>query len=169
MASSTSLCCMRGFARYLLMFCCLRAVSLFETAPGSVVSPFQIAPRGPVRSPLATLRLGRPDSASPFCSSSHAPLSLRPSGAALPHLTPYPYSYPSSSSRFWSSALRERKCDLTGRRQNSKCMAVSKSGHKTHRSQGVNLHTKVKELLHICIRCVYVTLYAVYNAGVLVA
>lgn len=35
--------------------------------------------------------------------------------------------------------FRERKCDLTGRRQNSKCNSVSKSGVRTHRVQHVNL------------------------------
>ncbi len=38
--------------------------------------------------------------------------------------------------------MRERKCDITGRRQNSKAMAVSKSNVHTHRVQHVNLQTK---------------------------
>ncbi|RYY81110.1 50S ribosomal protein L28 [archaeon] len=36
--------------------------------------------------------------------------------------------------------MRERKCDLTGRRKNSKAMTISKSNIHTHREQGVNLH-----------------------------
>ncbi len=35
--------------------------------------------------------------------------------------------------------MRERKCDLSGRRKNSKAMSVSKSNAHTHREQGVNL------------------------------
>jgi large subunit ribosomal protein L28 len=38
--------------------------------------------------------------------------------------------------------LNERKCDITGKRKNSKAMSVSKSGIRTHRTQGVNLQTK---------------------------
>jgi large subunit ribosomal protein L28 len=38
--------------------------------------------------------------------------------------------------------MRERKCDLTGTRQNSKCNNVSKSNAHTHRVQYVNLQTK---------------------------
>jgi large subunit ribosomal protein L28 len=38
--------------------------------------------------------------------------------------------------------MRERKCDLTGTRQNSKAMAVSKSNRHTHRVQHVNLQTR---------------------------
>jgi large subunit ribosomal protein L28 len=38
--------------------------------------------------------------------------------------------------------MRERKCDITGKRKNSKAMAVSKSNRHTHREQGVNLQTK---------------------------
>jgi large subunit ribosomal protein L28 len=37
--------------------------------------------------------------------------------------------------------MRERKCDLTGKRKNSKAMSVSKSNQHTHRVQGVNLQT----------------------------
>jgi large subunit ribosomal protein L28 len=37
--------------------------------------------------------------------------------------------------------MRERKCDLAGTRQNSKCMNVSKSRAHTHRVQNVNLQT----------------------------
>lgn len=37
--------------------------------------------------------------------------------------------------------MRERKCDITGTRRNSKCMAVSKSNQHTHRVQNVNLQT----------------------------
>ena len=35
--------------------------------------------------------------------------------------------------------MRERKCDISGTRQNSKAMSVSKSNVHTHRVQGVNL------------------------------
>ncbi len=38
--------------------------------------------------------------------------------------------------------MRERKCDITGKRQNSKAMAISKSKVHTHRVQHVNLQTK---------------------------
>ncbi len=38
--------------------------------------------------------------------------------------------------------MRERKCDITGRRKNSKAMSVSKSNKHTHKVQGVNLQTK---------------------------
>lgn len=38
--------------------------------------------------------------------------------------------------------MRERKCDLTGKRQNSKAMSVSKSNRHTHRVQYPNLQTK---------------------------
>ena len=38
--------------------------------------------------------------------------------------------------------MRERKCDLSGARRNSKCMSVSKSNAHTHRVQNVNLQTK---------------------------
>jgi large subunit ribosomal protein L28 len=38
--------------------------------------------------------------------------------------------------------MRERKCDLSGTRQNSKCMNVSKSNAHTHRVQNVNLQTR---------------------------
>ena len=38
--------------------------------------------------------------------------------------------------------MRERKCDITGSRQNSLCNQVSKSNAHTHRVQYVNLQTK---------------------------
>ena len=38
--------------------------------------------------------------------------------------------------------MRERKCDLSGTRQNSKCNNVSKSNAHTHRIQNVNLQTR---------------------------
>jgi large subunit ribosomal protein L28 len=38
--------------------------------------------------------------------------------------------------------MRERKCDLAGTRQNSKCNNVSKSNAHTHRIQHVNLQTR---------------------------
>jgi large subunit ribosomal protein L28 len=38
--------------------------------------------------------------------------------------------------------MRERKCDLSGTRKNSKCMNVSKSNAHTHRVQNVNLQTR---------------------------
>jgi len=38
--------------------------------------------------------------------------------------------------------MRERKCDLSGTRKNSKCMSVSKSNAHTHRVQNVNLQTR---------------------------
>ena len=38
--------------------------------------------------------------------------------------------------------MRERKCDLTGARQNSLCNQVSKSNAHTHKVQYVNLQTK---------------------------
>ena len=38
--------------------------------------------------------------------------------------------------------MRERKCDITGTRQNSKAMSVSKSNAHTHRVQHVNLQTR---------------------------
>ena len=41
-----------------------------------------------------------------------------------------------------SLVMRERKCDLTGARKNSKCMSVSKSNAHNHRVQNVNLQTK---------------------------
>ena len=41
-----------------------------------------------------------------------------------------------------SLVMRERKCDLTGSRQNSKCNSVSKSNAHTHRIQHVNLQTR---------------------------
>jgi large subunit ribosomal protein L28 len=37
--------------------------------------------------------------------------------------------------------MRERKCDLSGTRKNSKAMSVSKSNVHTHRTQNVNLQT----------------------------
>ena len=36
--------------------------------------------------------------------------------------------------------MRERKCDMSGTRKNSKCMSVSKSNVHTHRVQHANLH-----------------------------
>lgn len=36
--------------------------------------------------------------------------------------------------------MRERKCDLSGKRKNSKCMSISHSHVRTHRTQEVNLH-----------------------------
>jgi large subunit ribosomal protein L28 len=38
--------------------------------------------------------------------------------------------------------MRERKCDLSGTRKNSKAMCVSKSNAHTHRVQDVNLQTR---------------------------
>jgi large subunit ribosomal protein L28 len=38
--------------------------------------------------------------------------------------------------------MRERKCDITGKRKNSKAMNVPKSLHRTHRVQQVNLQTR---------------------------
>jgi large subunit ribosomal protein L28 len=38
--------------------------------------------------------------------------------------------------------MRERKCDLSGTRKNSKAMNVSKSNAHTHRVQNVNLQTR---------------------------
>eukprot|EP01041_Mallomonas_annulata_P000599 gene599-1158_t len=38
--------------------------------------------------------------------------------------------------------MRERKCDLSGARRNSKCMCVSKSNAHTHKVQNVNLQTR---------------------------
>ena len=38
--------------------------------------------------------------------------------------------------------MRERKCDLSGKRKNSKCMAVSNSNVHTHKIQNVNLQSK---------------------------
>lgn len=38
--------------------------------------------------------------------------------------------------------MRERRCDLAGTRKNSKCMSVSKSGVRTHRTQSVNLQKR---------------------------
>ena len=38
--------------------------------------------------------------------------------------------------------MRERKCDLSGSRKNSKAMNVSKSHMRTHRTQEVNLQTR---------------------------
>ena len=38
--------------------------------------------------------------------------------------------------------MRERKCDLSGTRKNSKCMSVSKSNAHTYRVQNVNLQTR---------------------------
>jgi large subunit ribosomal protein L28 len=38
--------------------------------------------------------------------------------------------------------MRERKCDITGARQNSKAMSVSKSNVHTHRVQHVNLQNR---------------------------
>ena len=37
--------------------------------------------------------------------------------------------------------MRERKCDISGTRKNSKAMSVSKSNVHTHRTQHVNLQT----------------------------
>ena len=47
-----------------------------------------------------------------------------------------------SQSRRTELVMRERKCDLSGTRQNSKCMNVSKSNAHTHRVQNVNLQTR---------------------------
>lgn len=44
--------------------------------------------------------------------------------------------------RMQNLVMRERKCDLSGTRQNSKCNNVSKSNAHTHRVQGVNLQTR---------------------------
>eukprot|EP01038_Epipyxis_sp_PR26KG_P004871 gene4871-6825_t len=41
-----------------------------------------------------------------------------------------------------SLVMRERKCDLSGTRRNSKCMSVSKSNAHTHRVQLVNLQVR---------------------------
>ena len=41
-----------------------------------------------------------------------------------------------------SLVMRERKCDLSGMRKNSKAMSVSKSNAHTHRTQEVNLQTR---------------------------
>lgn len=38
--------------------------------------------------------------------------------------------------------MRERKCDLSGKRRNSDAMTVSKSNAHTHRVQNVNLQTR---------------------------
>ena len=38
--------------------------------------------------------------------------------------------------------MRERKCDISGTRKNSKCNSVSKSNAHTHRSQNVNLQVR---------------------------
>jgi large subunit ribosomal protein L28 len=38
--------------------------------------------------------------------------------------------------------MRERKCDLSGTRKNSKAMSVSKSNAHTHRTQEVNLQSR---------------------------
>lgn len=38
--------------------------------------------------------------------------------------------------------MRERKCDISGTRKNSKAMNVSKSVARTHRVQAVNLQTR---------------------------
>ena len=38
--------------------------------------------------------------------------------------------------------MRERKCDLSGTRRNSKCNSVSKSNAHTHKVQNVNLQTR---------------------------
>ena len=38
--------------------------------------------------------------------------------------------------------MRERKCDLSGKRKNSKAMNISKSRAHTHRTQEVNLQTR---------------------------
>lgn len=38
--------------------------------------------------------------------------------------------------------MRERKCDLSGRRQNSKAIYRSKSNVRHHKVQGVNLQTR---------------------------
>lgn len=38
--------------------------------------------------------------------------------------------------------MRERKCDISGTRKNSKAMCVSKSNAHTHRVQNVNLQTR---------------------------
>lgn len=39
-------------------------------------------------------------------------------------------------------SLNDRKCDITGKRKNSKAMSISKSGIRTHRVQGVNLQKR---------------------------
>lgn len=41
-----------------------------------------------------------------------------------------------------SLVMRERKCDLSGTRKNSKCMNVSKSNAHTHTIQNVNLQSR---------------------------
>jgi len=38
--------------------------------------------------------------------------------------------------------MRERKCDISGTRKNSKCNSVSKSNAHTHRIQNVNLQVR---------------------------
>lgn len=38
--------------------------------------------------------------------------------------------------------MRERKCDISGKRRNAKCMNVSKSHARTKKVQNVNLQTK---------------------------
>jgi large subunit ribosomal protein L28 len=38
--------------------------------------------------------------------------------------------------------MRERKCDITGTRKNTKCMQVSKSNRHTHKVQEVNLQSR---------------------------
>jgi len=47
-----------------------------------------------------------------------------------------------ATGRLGSLVMRERKCDLSGTRKNSKAMNVSKSNAHTHRTQEVNLQTR---------------------------
>ena len=52
------------------------------------------------------------------------------------------YSIQVNSFQRHSLVSYERKCDLTGKRRNSKCMSISHSKIHTHRVQHVNLHER---------------------------
>lgn len=145
------------YARFVFILHCLRATSLFEATPGShgalLVVAFHTVSRGPAGMPQASPRLGRPGHATSLRYPSNPVVSSRLPGVLRPCAFLVPLALPVTT--LTSSALHERKCDLTGRRQNSKCMSVSKSGQRTHSPQGVNLHTKVCITCYITYMCVY--------------
>ena len=65
-----------------------------------------------------------------------------PHSLALPRFLSCLPNLLQATGRLGSLVMRERKCDLSGTRKNSKAMNVSKSNAHTHRTQEVNLQTR---------------------------
>lgn len=68
--------------------------------------------------------------------------SLSPSLLPQPQNTLSSLSTTSSPARKSVTVMRERKCELLGKRANRQCRLVSFSHIRTKKSQGVNLHEK---------------------------